>query len=118
MRSIVVRVAVTVGGRAHVDQWRSPTSLVDLAWDVTLVPLHVAGNNGPFNLMGGWDRHYVDRCFTGVQHAHQTFRANTEISGTIDGLDVKTLPYVAPFDPFISRAVLTFAGVAHRGCSA
>lgn len=103
--------------RAAVPLSDGTTGHVDLVWDGAEAPLQVAGNDGPFNIAGGFERHGVDRCFTFVRNAHQVYRANVGVTGVIDGTDVATFPYVAPFDPFLSRARFTFVGVNHGGCS-
>jgi hypothetical protein len=102
--------------RASIPMSDGSTRVVDLAWDGTDAPLQVAGNDGPFNVSNGFPRHLVHRCFTANTNAHQTYRANVGIVGTIDGTDVDALPYIAPFDPFISRATFTFVFVEHGGC--
>ena len=50
-------------------------------------------------------------------HAHQTYRANVDIAGSIDGTDVATIPFIRSFDPFISRAGF-FEVEARHGCTA
>lgn len=104
--------------RAAVPLSDGSTGVVDLVWDGTVAPLQVAGNNGPFNLAGGFDRHGVDRCFTFNRNAHQVYRANVGLARTVDGTDVSAFPYVAPFDPFLSRARFTSVQVGHGGCAA
>lgn len=90
--------------------------LIDLVWDGRSSARRTAGNNGPFNQSSGTPRHYADRCITFNAHAHQTYRANTGITGSVDGVGVDEFPYVAPFDPFISRGRFTVVIVTHGGC--
>lgn len=47
--------------------------------------IYVFGNDGPF----GFDlpRHYVDRCVTQIENAHERFTA-ARVTGTIDGVSV------------------------------
>lgn len=106
--SAKVRAAIPMSDRT--------TRVVDLAWNGTDAPRHVAGNNGPFNISNGFPRHYVDRCITFNRNTHQTYRANVDIVGTIDGTDVDALPYIAPFDPFISRGSFSIVFAEHGGC--
>jgi hypothetical protein len=101
--------------RATIPMSDGSTRAVDLAWDGSSAPLQVAGNNGPFNISNGFPRHYVDRCFTFNRNTHQTYRANVDITGTIDGTDPSTLPFIAPFDPFISRGSFVLV-LADHGC--
>jgi hypothetical protein len=102
--------------RAAIPMSDSSTRAVDLAWDGTDAPRQVAGNNGPFNISNGFPRHYVDRCITFNRNTHQTYRANVDIVGTIDGTSVDALPYIAPFDPFISRGSFSIVFAEHGGC--
>lgn len=102
--------------RAAIPMSDGSTRTVDLAWDGTNAPLQVAGNNGPFNISNGFFRHYVDRCVTFNRNTHQTYRANVDIVGMIDGTDVHALPYIAPFDPFISRGSFSIVVAEHGGC--
>ena len=102
--------------RATVPMDDGSRRVIDLVWDGRSSPRRTAGNDGPFNQSSGTPRHYVDRCITFNAHAHQTYRANTAITGVVDGIDVDEFPYVAPFDPFISRGRFTVVIVTHGGC--
>ena len=106
--SASVRAAVPMDDGTH--------RLIDLVWDGRSSPRHTDGNNGPFNQSSGTPRHYADRCVTFNAHAHQTYRANTPITGTVDGIGADEFPHVAPFDPFISRGWFSVVFVTHGGC--
>lgn len=88
---------------------------VDLTWDGSHAPLVVAGNYGPDSIDQGIPRHYVDRCVTFNSHSHQTYRADVRITGTIDSVDVASIPYFNNLDPYISRAVFTKVVANHGG---
>jgi hypothetical protein len=92
------------------------TRIVDLDWDGTASPLQTAGNDGPANLASGTPPHVSDRCFTLNLHAHQTYRSNVALAGVVDGTDVRDLPYVAPYDPFLGRGLFTITYAGHGGC--
>ena len=47
--------------------------------------IFVFGNDGPFGF--GLPRHYVDRCVTQIENAHERFTA-ARVTGTIDGVSV------------------------------
>jgi hypothetical protein len=47
--------------------------------------IHVFGNDGPFGF--GLPRHFVDRCVTQIENAHERFTA-ARVTGTIDGVSV------------------------------
>lgn len=102
--------------RASVPMSDGSTRKVDLLWDGSSSPLRTDGNNGPYNQANGVSRHYVDRCITVNDHAHQTYRANVVATGTIDGTAIEDLPYLAQFDPFIGRGHFNFILVRHGGC--
>ena len=102
--------------RAAVPMSDGTTRNVDLAWDGSGTRLRTDGNDGPFNQANGIDRHYVDRCFTANDHAHQTYRANVAATGTIDGTSVAAMPYLARFDPFLGRGHFDVVIVRHGGC--
>ena len=101
--------------RADVLMSDGSTRSVDLAWDGTNVPLRTDGNNGPYNQANGIGRHYVDRCITENNHAHQSYRANVHATGTIDGTAVEGMPFMAPFDPFLGRGHFNYVLVTHGG---
>lgn len=103
--------------RADVLMSDGSTRSVELAWDGTNAQVRTDGNNGPFNQANGISRHYVDRCITENDHAHQTYRANVQVTGTIDGTAVEHIPFMAPFDPFLGRGQLIYVLVTHGGCS-
>lgn len=92
------------------------TRRIDLAWDGSGAAREVAGNNGPYNLNRGLEHHYVGRCFTWNQNAHQTYRANVAVKGTVDGTDVGTIPYQQQFDPFLGRGRFNVVSVTHGAC--
>jgi hypothetical protein len=93
------------------------TRWVDVSWDGSDSQLRTDGNNGPFNQVRGISRHHVDRCLTVNIHSHQTYRANVQASGTVDGTAVEDMPYQAPFDPFLGRGHFTVVVASHGGCS-
>jgi hypothetical protein len=47
--------------------------------------IYVFGNDGPFGF--GLPRHYVDRCVTAIENAHERF-TTAHVTGTIDGVSV------------------------------
>jgi hypothetical protein len=91
---------------------------VDLVWDGNGAPLQVAGNAGPNNTSQGIDPHYVDRCLTFISTAHQIYRANTAVTGTMFGLDPRAVPYLAESDPFLARGQFTYVLADHGSCEA
>jgi hypothetical protein len=105
----------TASVRASIPMSDGTVRLVDLTWDGSDVPRSVAGNYGPFSINNELPRHYSDQCFTFNFHSHQTYRAEVEIDGVIDGVDVDSMPYFNRFDPFISRAVFTAVEAEHGG---
>ena len=109
--SAAVRATVPLSDGRNVD--------VDLAWDMSAVPLNHGGNDSLYNVEFGIDRHFADRCLTLNQLAHQQWRAGAPgvIAGTVAGLDVQAL-FLNETDPFLAgRSVFTFVEVPHGGCS-
>jgi hypothetical protein len=102
--------------RAWVPMADGSTRWVDVSWDGSDSPLGTDGNNGPFNQVRGLDPHHVDRCFTVNIHSHQTYRANVNATGTVDGTAVDDMPYQTEFDPFLGRGH-TVVVATHGGCS-
>lgn len=91
---------------------------VDVAWDMSSVPLEHGGNDSLFNIEFGIDRHFADPCLTRIQLAHQQWRAGApgQLTGTAAGLDVQDL-YLMPNDPFIAgRSHFVYVDVEHGGC--
>jgi hypothetical protein len=72
---------------------------VSVAWDGTNSPLQVSGNNGLLNTDS--PRHIVTRCFTENRNSHQKYRTGVRATGTIDGTDVTTFPYLERFSPLL-----------------
>lgn len=59
-------------------------TLGPFAWTAASSP-YVFGNDGPFGF--GLPRHYVDRCVTAIENAHERF-TTAHVTGTIDGVSV------------------------------
>jgi hypothetical protein len=92
---------------------------VHLRWNMADAPLHHGGNVSLFNVEFGIDRHYVDRCVTLINLAHQQWRAGPPgvITGSFAGVDVQSIP-LASNEPFIAgRSLFTYAEVAHGECA-
>jgi hypothetical protein len=87
---------------------------VDVAWDGTNVPLVVSGNNGLLNT--DTPRHVINRCLTENRNSHQVYRNGVRITGTIDGTDVTTFPYLGPFSPFIAKNNFKLHSAIHGNC--
>jgi hypothetical protein len=92
-----------------------PAVDVDLAWDMAAAPFRVAGNYGPLFEWNEVDRHFVDRCITVVQSAHQAYRYPGVLTGTVDGVDVTTL-FSPDNEPFINRGVFSLVIAPHGEC--
>jgi len=103
--------------RARVPMSDGSERIVNLRWDGTSTPLQVAGNNGPYNTARDIPPHFVNRCFTVNQHAHQAYRGPVELTGTIDGFDVRDIPFWNGADPIIARGNFTLNVVEHGGPS-
>ena len=89
------------------------TLSTDLRWDMAGTAFNVAGTDGPIQEEGApWGSHLVDRCLTENWHAHQTYRREGVVTGSIDGVDVATL-YVGPGEPFVGRGVFTIEIAQH-----
>ena len=102
--------------RASVPMSDGSVRQVDLVWDGSGVPLQVAGNTGPYHLNRGTTHHVGSRCFTANLNFQQTYRASVALTGTVDGIDVDSIPYIAPHDPFLGRGQFVGLEVVHRGC--
>lgn len=59
-------------------------TLGPFTWTAASIP-YVFGNNGPFGF--GLPRHYVDRCVTLLENAHERF-TTAHVTGTINGVSV------------------------------
>jgi hypothetical protein len=93
---------------------------VDLVWDMALAELHHGGNDSAYNPVNGIDRHYNDRCVTINQFAHQQWRWGTPdtISGTVGGIEVHSLGFIMPGEPFTAgKSVFTCVTAQHGGCT-
>jgi hypothetical protein len=79
-------------------------------------PLFVAGTDGP-SQEGGltWGQHIVGACSTENWLAHQTFRWDGILAGTISGYDLDSV-HLAPHEPFIGRGVFTVTLAEHGNC--
>ena len=73
----------------------------------------VYGSNGPSNYWEGIPRHYVDRCQTINNNAHQTGR-NASMSGTVNGAPVHSYTAFPAGDIFYNHFV--YINVTHGNC--
>ena len=87
---------------------------VSVAWDGTNSPLQVSGNNGLLNTDS--PRHIVNRCFTENRNSHQKYRSGVRATGTIDGTDVTTFPYLERFSPLLYTGNFKLNSATHGTC--
>jgi hypothetical protein len=87
---------------------------VSVAWDGTNSPLQVSGNNGLLNT--DTPRHIVNRCITENRNSHQKYRSGVRATGTIDGTDVTTFPYLGPFSPLLYTGNFKLNSTTHGSC--
>lgn len=87
---------------------------VNVAWDGTNSPLQVSGNNGLLNT--DTPRHIVNRCITENRNSHQKYRSGVRATGTIDGTDVTTFPYLGPFSPLLYTGNFKLNSTTHGSC--
>jgi hypothetical protein len=87
---------------------------VNVVWDGTNAPLEVSGNDGLLNT--DIPRHVVNRCLTENSNAHQKYRSGVRITGTIDGTDVTTFPYLGPFSPLLYTGNFKLHSTIHGNC--
>jgi len=79
--------------------------------------LHVDGMDGPIDEPGvPWGEHIRDECSTQNWLAHQVWRADGSLTGTIAGHDVADL-YLTPGTPFLGRGVFTINIATHANCA-
>ena len=87
---------------------------VDVAWDGTSSPLQFSGNSSPFNVSS--PGHVVTRCFTSNDNSQLQYRSGVSASGTIDGTDVRDMPYFDQMSPFMAKGTRQIQFVTHGGC--
>lgn len=87
--------------RGSVPMSDGATVEVNLTWDMTGQPIVVDGMDGPIEEgTVPWGTTYADRCLTQNYLAHQRWRGDGAITGTIGDIDVADM-LPAPRDPFI-----------------
>ncbi|MEA2580222.1 MAG: hypothetical protein QOE83_1114 [Actinomycetota bacterium] len=80
---------------------------LDLHWDMSQAPLHVAGFDGPIDEAGiPWGTHTADRCSTANWLAHQIWREGGAITGSVNGVDASSLSFPA-LEPFMDKGQFT-----------
>ena len=87
---------------------------VNVAWDGTNAPLQFSGNASPFNVSS--PGHVVTRCFTANDNSQLQYRSGVRISGTIDGIDVRRIPYFDQMSPFMAMGNRKIQFVTHGSC--
>lgn len=58
----------------------------------------------------------VTRCVTANDNSQLQYRSDVWISGSIDGTDVRDMPYFAPESPFIAQGNRKIQFVMHGSC--
>ena len=87
---------------------------VDVARDGTSAPLQFSGNSSPFNVSS--PGHVVTRCFTSNDNSQLQYRSGVRVSETIDGTDVRDMPYFESMSPFLAKGTRNIQFVTHGSC--
>ena len=77
-------------------------------------PFSFSGNSSPFNVSS--PGHVVTRCFTSNDNSQLQYRSGVSVSGTIDGTNVRDMPYFDQMSLFMAKGTRQIQFITHGSC--